>query len=84
MLQPSPGNGVALHRDDGKAHAPESLSQGFSSLSHLYWVLQRKAVTKTLPVPYPASALPFLSGPQLEKPGQPLPSRELMDFVHNP
>lgn len=46
MLQPSLGNGVALHRDDGKAYAPESLSQGF--FSHLNWVLHRKAVTKTL------------------------------------
>lgn len=75
---------MALQRNDGRAHAPESLSQDFYSLSHLYWLLERKAVTKTLPVPYPTSALPSLSGPLLEKPGQPQPFQELIDFVHNP
>lgn len=32
MLQPSPGDGMALQRDDGKAPAPENFSQGLSTL----------------------------------------------------
>lgn len=60
------------------------VSATFLILSLSLWKLHRKATTKTLPVPYPTSALPFLSGPLLEKPGQPLPSLELTDFVLNP
>lgn len=57
MLQPSLGNGVALHRDDGKAYDLESISQGF--FSHLKWVLHRKAVTKALPtLLFPTLSLP--------------------------
>lgn len=58
-----------------KSSCPESLSQGFVTLSDLYRALQRKFVICLFPPP--DSVLSFLSDPLLEKPGQLLPSWEL-------
>lgn len=80
MIQLSPRDGVALQRDNRKADALGSIFQLFSGPSHLYWVLQSKPMTKTLPLPYLTS---FLSGPLLKKPRYPLLFLELIDFTHN-
>lgn len=80
MIQLSPRDGLALQRDNRKADALGSIFQLFSGPSHLYWVLQSKPMTKTLPLPYPTSSL---SGPLLKKPRYPLLFLELIDFTHN-